>query len=77
MCSDDRYSPHVSHDPAGVSQGPLLDLTDVKGGNVFMAKVQDMVIPLLRCPTLDTTAGLLLLAWSEFGQVSRRHNEQY
>ena len=36
----------------------------------FMAKAQELVIPLLHLPTSDTCTGLLHLAWASYGQNS-------
>ncbi|EIW70119.1 hypothetical protein TREMEDRAFT_29634 [Tremella mesenterica DSM 1558] len=36
----------------------------------FIAKAQELIIPLLHLPTYDVTTGLLLLSWANFGQNS-------
>ncbi|WWD07292.1 hypothetical protein V865_005389 [Kwoniella europaea PYCC6329] len=36
----------------------------------FIAKAQELVIPLLHLPTYDVATGLLFLAWSNYGQNS-------
>ena len=43
----------------------------------FIAKAQELVIPLLHLPAYDVVTGLLLLAWASFGQNSESGLWQY
>ncbi|KAK8850556.1 hypothetical protein IAR55_004474 [Kwoniella newhampshirensis] len=43
----------------------------------FIAKAQELVIPLLHLPTYDVVTGLLLLAWGNYGQNSESGLWQY
>ena len=43
----------------------------------FIAKAQELIIPLLHLPTYDVVTGLLLLAWANFGQNSESGLWQY
>lgn len=36
----------------------------------FIAKAQELIIPLVHLPTTETTTGLIFLAWANFGQNS-------
>lgn len=43
----------------------------------FIAKAQELIVPLLHLPTSDVVTGLLLLAWACFGQNSESGQWQY
>ncbi|ETW78560.1 hypothetical protein HETIRDRAFT_323554, partial [Heterobasidion irregulare TC 32-1] len=42
----------------------------VKACAPFITKAQELIVPLLHIPTTDVVTGLLLLAWSNYGQNS-------
>ncbi|KAK4685515.1 hypothetical protein P7C73_g4633, partial [Tremellales sp. Uapishka_1] len=43
----------------------------------FIAKAQELIVPLLHLPAHDVTTGLLMLAWANFGQNSESGLWQY
>ncbi|WVW80797.1 hypothetical protein I302_102784 [Kwoniella bestiolae CBS 10118] len=43
----------------------------------FIAKAQELIVPLLHLPTSDVVTGLLFLAWSNYGQNSESGLWQY
>ncbi|KAI9342041.1 putative pathway-specific nitrogen regulator [Zopfochytrium polystomum] len=45
---------------------PLRQELAPNGGNPFVDKANELLVPLLRFPAYDTTTALLLLAWCEF-----------
>lgn len=54
------------HDDPRLVSGP----TPADNAKVFIEKASSLVVPLLRIPSVDVVAGLLLLATVEFGQNS-------
>ena len=43
----------------------------------FIAKAQELIIPLVHLPTTEVTTGLLMLAWANYGQNSESGLWQY